>query len=130
MKKLVYLFVVVTLLSCKTTKNTKKEFMLHENYKVVKLKGIEELKITPTIAFNFDTNKASGMAGCNRYNVDFTKDGNSLNFGLAIATKMYCTNMNIEKAFFQILNKVAHFKKKDGNVELLDKSDAVLMILE
>lgn len=130
MKKLVYLLVVVILFSCKTTKNTKKEFMLHENYKVVKLNGIEELKINPTIAFNFDTNKASGMAGCNRYNVDFTKDGNKLKFGIAIATKMYCTNMDIEKAFFQNLSKITHFNKKDTTVQLLDKSDTVLMVLE
>ncbi len=130
MRKFVYLLVIVALLSCKTTKNTTKDFMLNEKYKVTSLNGIKELKVTPTITFNFETNKASGMAGCNGYNVDFTKDGNSLNFGLAIATKMYCTNMNIEKSFFINLSKVTHFKKKDGNVELLDKSDAVLMVLE
>ena len=130
MRRFVYLIVIVTLFSCKTTKNTKKDFMLNEKYKVISLNGIKELKVTPTITFNFETNIASGMAGCNGYNVDFTKDGNSLNFGLAIATKMYCTNMNIEKAFFNNLSKVTHFKKKDGKVELLDKSDAVLMVLE
>ncbi len=87
---------------------------------VKRLSGVDTLEKEPTLSFK--DGQISGNAGCNNYSASCNIEGNSLAIGLAMATKMYCTNMTIEKAFFDCLKKAKTFKKEgkvlfiyDGN---------------
>lgn len=130
MIKTSYLLLIVIFFSCKIAKNTNKENVFYENYKVITLNGMNTLLTSPTLKFDFKKNKISGFTGCNNYNADFIKEGNTIQFKNAMATQMYCTNMDTERFFFENLNKVLHFKKKENVVQLLDKLGTVLMVLE
>ena len=60
--------------------------------------------VQPTLIFK--DGEVSGNAGCNNYTVPVTlADGDSISIGLAMATKMYCTNMKNRKSFFRLLTK-------------------------
>jgi heat shock protein HslJ len=91
------------------------------NWKVSKLIGLDSLTKSPTLNIDFDTKKISGNAGCNSYGSSFVIKDNEVKFELIAATKMYCTNMNIEKAFFDCLQKTSSYKIIDGQLKLYAK---------
>lgn len=89
--------------------------------------GMDSLAKQPTLIFK-DGN-ISGNAGCNNYGASFTLAGNEITFSLGMATKMYCTNMPIEKAYFDCLTKAKTYKLIDkltfydaDNVEIMSCS--------
>ncbi len=94
-------------------------------WKVASMVGMDSLIVQPTLTFK--EGKVSGNAGCNNYSAGYTVNNDSISIGLAMATKMYCTHMNIEKAFFDCLQKAAYFKIKDGYLLLYsDQSEELL----
>jgi len=91
------------------------------NWKVSELIGVESLSKSPTLIINFDAKKISGNAGCNSYGTDFSIEGDQLKFGIPVATKMMCTNMNIERVFFDCLQNTSYYKYIDGNLMFYSK---------
>jgi len=129
MKITYFLFLIMFIASCKTTKKTKKEMSLNNKYQVVKINGLDSLSVKPTLNFDFEKNKANGFAGCNRFTADFTKEKNKLKLGMLIATKMYCTNMKVEKVFLSNLNKTTQYKTTNNELFLMDETGKVLITL-
>lgn len=95
------------------------------NWKVTSMTGVDSLPVQPTLSFA--DGKVSGNAGCNNYNANCTLDGDTMSVGLAIATKMYCTNMKIEKAFFNCLQNTRSYKISDGVLIIYDENKNELM---
>ena len=87
--------------------------------------GIDSLAKQPTLIFK--DGQTSGNAGCNNYSAAFTLNGNEITFGLVMATKMHCTNMPIEKAYFGCLSKTKTYKLLDNQLTFYDKDNAQLM---
>ena len=94
-------------------------------WKVTNIVGMDSLAINPTLIFK-DT-KISGRAGCNNYGADYTLNDGTISIGLAMATKMYCTNMPIEKAFFSCLQKTKSYKIVDGKLILYSQDNKELL---
>ncbi len=87
--------------------------------------GMDSLSKLPTMIFK-DGN-ISGNAGCNNYGASFNVVGNEITFSLGMATKMYCPNMPIEKAYFDCLTRVKTYKSLDNELTFYDKDNTVLM---
>ena len=87
--------------------------------------GTDSLAVQPTLFFK--DGKVSGNAGCNKYSAAYTLVDNKMTFSLAMATKMYCTNMNIEKAYFDCLSKVKTYKLLGNELTLYDVNGAALL---
>jgi len=100
---------------------------LQGNWKVSKMMGIDSLAKSPTLIIDAESNKISGNAGCNKYGASYTIDGNIINFETPFATKMYCTNMKIEVAFFDCLSKTAYYKLDNENLQLFSKEEELLL---
>jgi heat shock protein HslJ len=100
---------------------------LHGNWKVSKMMGIDSLAKSPTLIIDTESNKVSGNAGCNKYGASYTIDGNIINFETPFATKMYCTNMKIEDAFFDCLSKAVYYKLDNENLQLFSKENELLL---
>jgi len=92
------------------------------SWKVSKLIGLESLNKSPTLKVDFDSKKISGNAGCNSYGTDFSIEADQLKIGIPVATKMMCTNMKIEKAFFSCLQNTSNYKLVDGKLILYSKN--------
>lgn len=94
---------------------------LSGSWKVFKLTGLDSLSVTPTLKIDFDSKKIAGNAGCNTYGADFSINKNQLKFGNIFSTKMMCSNMKIEKTFFDCLQKTSYYKLIDGELILYAK---------
>ncbi len=86
--------------------------------------GMDSLTKQPTMTFK-DGN-ISGNAGCNSYNAMYTLTGDKIAFELSMMTKMYCTDMAIEKAYFECLSKATTYKLED-KLTFYDKDNIALM---
>ncbi|MDD3644660.1 MAG: META domain-containing protein [Bacteroidales bacterium] len=67
-------------------------------------KQIPEAEEKATILFN-DVGQFNGSTGCNRFFGNFTFSKKSIKIDPTGATKKMCSNMDLEKIFFQTLNK-------------------------
>ncbi|MET2986625.1 META domain-containing protein [Aureibaculum conchae] len=69
-----------------------------------------------------EENKVYGNAGCNRFFGTFElKEGNQITFSQLGATKMYCSNMETEKQFLEVLSKADNYSL-DGETLMLNKA--------
>lgn len=98
-----------------------------KKWKAKSIVGLDSLAVSPTIIFDEAANTISGNAGCNNYSTTFTKQDNLLSFGLVISTKMFCTNMNIEKEFMNCLQDTHHFKIENDVLILYSENNETLM---
>ncbi len=94
-------------------------------WKVHTIAGMDSLPVQPTLTFK-DGN-ISGNAGCNSYGTSFSVVGNEITFSLVNSTKMFCTNMPVEKAYFECLSKAKSYKIVDGVLSMYDANDIELM---
>ena len=100
--------------------------ILEGTWSVIRLSGLTTLEKQPSI--HFKEGKISGNAGCNNYSASCELAGNSISVGLAMATKMYCTNMNIEKAFFDCLQRAKTFTQQGDELFIFDEDGKELMM--
>jgi len=69
-----------------------------------------------------EDNKVYGNAGCNRFFGTFELlEGNQIQFSKLGATKMYCSNMDTEKQFLEVLSKADNYSL-DGETMTLNKA--------
>ena len=92
---------------------------LEGQWVVQRISGLDSIQKQPTIRIK--DGQISGNAGCNNYSASCELDGNSIVIGLTMATKMYCTNMKVEKAFFDGLKKADNFKLGDEQLLVFDQ---------
>lgn len=110
------------------------KFILHDIYVVTNINGYGELKDlskAPTFEINLTDARIGGKDGCNTYGASIEKLTNTdIQFGVAFATKMYCTPMDIADAFQKALPQVQHYQRKGMFLYLMDKNRKVVLTLK
>lgn len=84
----------------------------------------------PTLVFMAD-GRASGFAGCNRWNADALLTGEGFGFSPAVATKMACLEgeaMAQERAFLQALPTITRHDFDEAGALLLKAGDATVIV--
>lgn len=109
------------------SKKSQEKLTFDGKWEVSNLIGINSLSKSPTLLIDLETKKISGNAGCNSYGSDFSIEGNQLKFTTPVATKMYCSNMKIEKTFFNCLRTTSNYKFVDGSLTFYTKDGNELM---
>lgn len=92
-------------------------------------KPLAEIFGNRTIEITFDkaTHTASGTTGCNRFSGSYTADTASLTFGQNRAlTKMACPGYN-EQPFLTTLDRVNRYRLIEGQLELMQNDEIVLI---
>ena len=80
----------------------------------------------PTLRLESATTRASGFAGCNRFNGPYTLSGDSLSFGALVSTKMACAQGNdVEVAYLAALAEVRSFTVTDSVLTLVGSGTPV-----
>ncbi len=68
-----------------------------------------------TMNFDYASGRVSGFAGCNQYNAPYVLAGDSLIFGPAVSTKMFCLEADsLERAFLGAIPAVAAWQLRDS----------------
>lgn len=101
---------------------------LFKEWKILKIKGVEQISSSPTMTFEKEESKVTGFAGCNNYFSTYTISGNNLSFGPAGATRKLCPDMTVEDAFLILLPKVARYEIIKKELYLYDQSDELLIL--
>ncbi|GBU08198.1 hypothetical protein AwDysgo_15290 [Bacteroidales bacterium] len=135
-KKLSFIICALALVffACSSTKGGSKSVGIKGvEWKLVSIKDKNsEAQLTPkgekipTLKIEADdsgTDRASGLAGCNRYSSSLTLSGSSIKFGAAVATRMFCIeNMDIEDAMLDAIAQTDAYAIKDGKLMLMKGS--------
>ena len=68
------------------------------------------------------------VTACNQGSAGYKLEGNSLKFGLVMATKMMCPeDQNLEeRAFFKVIDETVRFEIKGETLQLFDAGNRVL----
>ena len=132
--KILSVLLFITFLSCKTSEmKSSQEMFTSGKYEVLSMDGMqfseqEDYKI------RIDTTKKylSGKFDCNEFGVEYDlTENNTLNFGFARATKMYCEGeMDLENKFFRIVNSMTIFKYKKGELSFYNTNKDLVLKLK
>ncbi len=90
------------------------------NWTFVSIGGVSVAADRPT-SLQFDGNRLSGSAGCNRFSGSYSVDGTTLKAGPLMATEMACpgAGMTQEQAFFKLMaTPVGRTFADDGTLTL------------
>ena len=90
--------------------------------------GVVSIAAETSLTLEFDeSGSAAGSAGCNNYRADYTVDGNSVAFGLPIATRRVCPEevMAQETAFLEALPRGTTFRIEANRLEIRDDGGAL-----
>jgi len=101
---------------------------LMKEWKVLKLKGLEQITSAPTLLFHEKDSRLSGFAGCNNYFSTYAISGAEIKFDKTGSTRKLCPDMSVEDIFFKLLPEVARFEVVKKELYLYDKNDEVLII--
>lgn len=101
---------------------------LIKEWKVLKLKGLEQIEFAPTLIFQEEDTKLSGFAGCNNYFSTYNLEGKEITFGNTGSTRKLCPDMTVEDVFFKLLPEVARYEVVKKELYLYDKNDEILII--
>lgn len=101
---------------------------LMKEWKVLKLKGLEQIASAPSLVFHEKDNRLTGFAGCNNYFSTYTISGKEIKFDKTGSTRKLCPDMSVEDTFFKLLPEVARYEVVKKELYLYDKSDTVLII--
>lgn len=119
-------------MACKSTKNKQdssySSSFEKKEYELLNIEGKDVSDMNLALRIEPDGNRISGESGCNNYQFIYELEGENLNLGYGVATKMYCEEtMNIENAFFAASKKVKHFKQSDEMIHFLDENGKELI---
>jgi heat shock protein HslJ len=125
---------ILVLFSCLSTKKSiKNQDFPSGNYLVLSLED-KTFSEKDKYIINIDTNqkRLGGKLDCNTFGTNYTlKDDNSIEFGYAMSTKMYCEGkMEIENRFFKKLNSMKFYKFEDDYLSFYDDSNSLILKLK
>lgn len=131
--KLILTAFTLVLFSCNSTKKSAnvKDFPSGK-YDVLELKA-EKFKAEKTYTININTEekRIAGTFDCNNFSCEYERDGQNIDFGYAIATKMYCEGMmHNENAFFSKLNSLKTFKYDGEELSFFNEEDELILKLK
>ena len=81
----------------------------------------------PTMIFDASSGKVNGNSSCNNYNMTFKTNGNTINFGPIMSTKMACEG-NGEATFFSTLEKVNTFSISENTLTFIMGDIAIMRL--
>jgi heat shock protein HslJ len=90
------------------------QISLYQNWKVIKLEGMEMISGKPTISFEEENGQVTGSTGCNNFFGSFSKNANDLSFGPLGMTRKMCQEMKTEDVMARYLEQVKHYTIVDG----------------
>ncbi len=96
------------------------------------LQLINDLPVTvynklPYLEFQLKDNRFAGFGGCNQISGPVQHSGNTLKFGMIIATKMACPDLETESQFLQLLNnRTWSYKIEGSNLVLTDGNEQLI----
>ncbi len=99
------------------------------NWSFVSIGGVAVTADRPT-ALQFDGNRLSGSAGCNRFSGTYSVDGATLKAGPLMATEMACPGMEPEQAFFKLMASPVSLTFADDGTLILTGSDGRTAVLK
>lgn len=76
--------------------------------------------------FNDNAGQINGKGVCNRFSGTFTTSNTKIKFSQAATTKMLCREPELERDFFQAMNKVDHFSLKNDELNLMKGNEILL----
>ena len=89
---------------------------------------------TVTAIFDADGIRVSGLAGCNHYSADYTRNGADIAIKSAVRTDMYCGEpeglMDQEDRYLSLLTDVSSYWVEGDRLILSDKEGADLLVLD
>ena len=80
----------------------------------------------PTITFDFNSNKVSGNAGCNRYSGPFKLDKETLDVTTPVATRMACDHLEGETKFLKLLSTPSKIEVEENMLVLKEDGRELL----
>lgn len=101
-------------------------------YEILELKS-EKYKPNKTYTININTEekRINGVFDCNTYSCNYEKEDQNIDFGFAMATKMYCKGeMNNEDAFFGKLNSLKSYGYVDDILTFYDENEKMILKLK
>ncbi|MBE1527787.1 heat shock protein HslJ [Sphingopyxis sp. OAS728] len=99
------------------------------NWSFVSIGGVAVTADRPT-ALQFDGNRMSGSAGCNRFSGTYSVDGRTLKAGPLMATEMACPGMELEQAFFKLMASPVSLTFADDGTLILTGSEGRTAVLK
>ena len=86
------------------------------------------------ITLQFGNFQASGSGGCNRYNTNYERSGNSLNFGLVTSTARECETpegvLAQESEYYNALERILAYRVENQQLQLFDNSGTMLLVYD
>lgn len=98
------------------------------SWSFVSIGGVAVAADRPT-ALQFDGNRLSGSAGCNRFSGTYSVDGGTLKAGPLMATEMACPGMELEQAFFKLMASPVSLTFADDGTLILTGSEGRTAVL-
>lgn len=99
------------------------------NWIFVSIGGTPVAGDRPT-ALQFDGNRLSGSAGCNRFSGTYSVDGGTLKAGPLMATEMACPGMELEQDFFKLMTAPVSLTFADDGTLILTGSGGQTAVLK
>lgn len=99
------------------------------NWSFVSIGGVAVAADRPT-SLQFDGNRLSGSAGCNRFSGIYSVDGGTLKAGPLMATEMACPGMELEQAFFKLMASPVSLTFADDGALILTGSEGRTAVLK
>lgn len=79
-----------------------------------------------TMNFDYASSRVSGFSGCNQYSAPYVLTGDSLIFGAATSTKMFCLESDsVEREFLGAIPTIATWRVEDTLLTLVGGGVAV-----
>jgi heat shock protein HslJ len=131
--KIIISSLILIIMGCNATKKSSEmQDFPSGNYEIVEFNAENfEAQKTYNIKINAEEQRIAGKFDCNNYSSEYEKDGKNIDFGFAIASKMYCEGeMENEKAFFGELSKMKSFEYEDGVLKFFDDSEKMILKLK
>jgi heat shock protein HslJ len=92
------------------------------NWSFVSIGGVNVTADRPT-SLQFDGNRLSGSAGCNRFSGTYSVDRGTLKAGPLMATEMACPGMELEQDFFKLMATPVSLTFADDGTLILTGSE-------
>ncbi|WP_025741522.1 META domain-containing protein [Aquimarina pacifica] len=113
----------------KTTEKPKNQTLQKETFLLVSLNGNDITSKKLHITFDEARKAASGNAGCNSFSCGYTTENETISFGFARATKMYCEeNHKLEHEFMTSLQQVSTKVIQNDSLFLKDSDQNKLFV--
>lgn len=129
MKKILFLacLIALTVVACNSSKNMVK--LAGVKWELETLDG-KEVKIQAdksalSIQFNEAEKRVNGLAGCNRFFGTYEMEGHKLKFSHVGSTRMACPDMEMESAFFQMMDNTDSYEIKNNKLSFMQKNKIV-----